>query len=151
MRGRTVGIGLSIALGVALASAGRAWLSRGAQNDAAPPASKPAQAAVAPDESKIDAPLLVEGARVFNERCSPCHGDRGKGDGVLAEVLPIRPRNYHEDAFKWGTSRRAIAETIRGGRSGVMPPFEDALSGEVMRAAAYLVWNWIPPSRRDED
>ena len=57
--------------------------------------------------------LLLEGARVFDERCSPCHGDTGHGDGMLAELLPIRPRNYHEDPFRWGTagsrSRRPCA------------------------------------------
>ncbi len=33
----------------------------------------------------FDSYLLSEGARVFNERCTPCHGDTGNGDGDLAE------------------------------------------------------------------
>jgi mono/diheme cytochrome c family protein len=86
--------------------------------------------------------LLLEGARVFYERCSPCHGDSGHGDGVLAELLPIRPRNYHRDPFRWGTSVDDVARTVRLGRSGVMPAFEGALSETETRAVAFLVSCW---------
>jgi len=87
--------------------------------------------------------LLLDGARVFYERCSPCHGDAGLGNGVLAELLPIRPRNYHVDPFKWGTSAEEISHTIRVGRSGVMPAFEGALTEREIRSAAFLVACWV--------
>jgi cbb3-type cytochrome c oxidase subunit III len=96
-------------------------------------------------------PLLDEGRRVFDERCSPCHGQTGEGDGQLADILPIRPRNYHRDAFKWGTRQSDIAATVRGGRSGVMPAFEGALTEAEIRAVAYFVWTWIPAERRQPD
>lgn len=86
---------------------------------------------------------LLDGARVFYERCSPCHGDSGRGDGVLAELLPIRPRNYHVDPFKWGTRVEDISHTIRVGRSGVMPAFEGALTEAEIRSAAFLVACWV--------
>jgi mono/diheme cytochrome c family protein len=87
--------------------------------------------------------LLLVGARIFDERCSPCHGDTGHGDGMLAELLPIRPRNYHADAFEWGTGWDDIAATVRGGRSGVMPAFEGALSEEEIRSVSFLVSCWV--------
>ena len=87
--------------------------------------------------------LLLDGARVFDERCSPCHGDGGHGDGMLAELLPIRPRNYHTDAFQWGTGWQEIAETVRGGRSGVMPAFEGALTEQEIGSVAFLVACWV--------
>ena len=87
--------------------------------------------------------LLLEGARVFDERCSPCHGNTGHGDGLLADLLPIRPRNYHADAFRWGSGWDDIAATVRGGRSGVMPPFEGALSEPEIRAVSFLVACWV--------
>ena len=87
--------------------------------------------------------LLLDGARVFDERCSPCHGDTGHGDGVLAELLPIRPRNYHADAFHWGSGWDQIAVTVRGGRSGVMPAFEGALSETEIRSVSFLVACWV--------
>ena len=98
--------------------------------------------------NQFNVELLVEGARVFDERCAACHGDHGRGDGVLADVLPVRPRNYHAEPFKWGSEPEAIVRTIRQGRSGVMPPFEGALTPRETWAAAYLVWHWIPEERR---
>ena len=95
--------------------------------------------------------VRAEGLRVYDERCTPCHGDTGHGDGVLADVLPIRPRNYHKGQFKWGTRPSDIVETIRNGRSSVMPPFGGELSESELWAAAYLVWSWVPEDRRDVD
>ena len=86
---------------------------------------------------------LIEGARVFGERCTPCHGDAGYGDGVLADLLPIRPRNYHADRFEWGTSWSDIERTVRLGRSDVMPSFEGALSDSEIHSVAFLVSCWV--------
>jgi mono/diheme cytochrome c family protein len=91
---------------------------------------------------------LLLGAQVFHERCSPCHGDRGMGDGVLAEVLPTRPRNYHDEAFKWGATPQAIATTVRLGRSGIMPSFEGALQDEEIVAVSELVASWAAAGAR---
>jgi len=104
-----------------------------------------------PEETWTQGDILVLGARVFDNRCSPCHGDQGYGDGELAEVLPIQPRNYHEEPFKWGASPSRIATTVAGGRSGVMPPFKTALTEEEIWAVAYVVWRWVPVDRRSYD
>jgi mono/diheme cytochrome c family protein len=105
----------------------------------------------APTRVPVEPEVLVEGARVFDERCSPCHGERGEGNGPLASVLPIRPRNYHTDVFQWGTRPSDIAATIRLGRSGVMPPFANELTPREIWATAYVVWSWIPEERRGQD
>lgn len=104
-----------------------------------------------PESSWAQADILVMGARVFDNRCSPCHGGEGRGDGELADVLEIRPRNYHTETFKWGNSPSKIATTVAGGRSGIMPPFKVALSEEEIWAVAYVVWRWIPESQRTYD
>lgn len=95
--------------------------------------------------------LRATGERVFDERCVPCHGETGRGDGLLADVLPIRPRNYREEPFEWGTRPSQIVETVRSGRSGVMPAFEGELTPSEIWAVAYRVWSWIPAERRDQD
>jgi mono/diheme cytochrome c family protein len=105
----------------------------------------------APGSTPVAPEVLIEGAKVFDERCSPCHGRTGQGDGPLAEVLPVRPRNYHTDDFKWGSRPSQIVATIRNGRSGVMPPFHGELTPRQMWAAAYVVWTWIPEDRREWD
>jgi len=106
---------------------------------------------VALQSPKPDSDLLVIGARVFDERCAVCHGDAGHGDGTLAEVLAIRPRNYHADPFHWGTRPSQIVATVANGRSGIMPPFREVLSEREMWAVAALVWRWIPEEQRALD
>ncbi len=106
----------------------------------------------APHDYMMTSPAaLLRGAEIFGERCSPCHGDAGHGDGILAELLPIRPRNYHADPFKWGHSPSGIVETVALGRSDVMPSFRGALEEADMWAVAHLVWAWMPPSERVAD
>ena len=63
--------------------------------------------------------------------------------GVLAELLPLRPRNYHAERFRWGTSWREIERTVRLGRSDVMPSFEGALDDREIRSVAFLVACWV--------
>jgi mono/diheme cytochrome c family protein len=104
-----------------------------------------------PEDTWTQADILVLGARVFDNRCSPCHGDQGFGDGELAEVLPLRPRNYHSEPFKWGNSPSRIATTVAAGRSGIMPPFRVALTEEEIWAVAYVVWRWVPKDKRSYD
>jgi mono/diheme cytochrome c family protein len=106
----------------------------------------------APRDFMVASPeVLRRGAEVFRERCSPCHGDSGYGDGVLATVLPIRPRNYHADPFRWGRTPAGIVETVALGRSGVMPSFRGAIDEADMWAVAQVVWAWMPASERQED
>jgi hypothetical protein len=62
---------------------------------------------------------------------------------VLAELLPVRPRNYHADPFKWGTSWEEIEQTVRLGRSEIMPSFEGALTDSEIRSVAFLVACWV--------
>jgi mono/diheme cytochrome c family protein len=103
------------------------------------------------EDTWTQADILVVGARVFDNRCSPCHGEQGFGDGELAEVLPLRPRNYHSEPFKWGNSPSRIATTVAAGRSGIMPPFKTALTEEEIWAVAYVVWRWVPKDQRSYD
>ena len=106
----------------------------------------------APRDFMVASPeVLKRGAEVFHQRCSPCHGDSGYGDGVLADVLPIRPRNYHTDPFRWGRSPAGIVETVALGRSGVMPSFRGAIDEADMWAVAQVVWAWMPASERQVD
>ena len=69
----------------------------------------------------------------------------------LAQVVPVRPRDYHTEEFKWGTRPSDIVTTIRTGRSGVMPSFAEELTQRQIWAAAYVVWSWIPEERRGYD
>ncbi len=73
------------------------------------------------------------GKRMFSN-CMPCHGADGKGNQALGAP------NLTDAVWLYGTTvPRAIAETIRGGRNGVMPAWRDRLGEE----DALLVAGWV--------
>src|SRR5262249_49463873 len=56
--------------------------------------------------------------------CAPCHGADGKGNPALGAP------NLTDDVWLYGGNIADIAQTIRGGRSGVMPAWRGRLGEE---------------------
>jgi mono/diheme cytochrome c family protein len=71
-------------------------------------------------------PRAVNGDELalFDAQCGACHGPTGRGDGVLAEHLDPRPRDFARAVFKLRTTTRGmpsdadLARTIRRGMPG---------------------------------
>jgi hypothetical protein len=63
----------------------------------------------------------------YTQRCLPCHGAQGRGDGPLAAGYPVKPRDWsHLPPIDPQRARRAIVEGGIGiGESPVMPPSPD--------------------------
>jgi mono/diheme cytochrome c family protein len=80
------------------------------------------------------------GARLYAERCSPCHGDEGRGDGPTAPALVPPPRNFRDPALWKDRTTEQLRATVQGGKPGtMMPPFRDVLSdAEIDAVVAYL-------------
>ena len=88
---------------------------------AAQPAAQPAPAAAAPVETAAD---------VFKNRCTPCHGANGKGDGPAAAALNPKPRDYTDAAWQKTVTDDQIKKTIlyggaAVGKSAAMPSQPD--------------------------
>ena len=47
-----------------------------------------------------DAVTLKEGKTLYTSYCSPCHGNKGKGDGVAAAGLTIKPADHSSVAVQ---------------------------------------------------
>jgi len=67
---------------------------------------------------------------MFKARCSPCHGDSGKGDGPGAAALTPKPRNYTDAVWQKSVKDEDIKKTIlyggaAVGKSPLMPPNPD--------------------------
>ena len=45
-------------------------------------------------------PLVAEGARLYGRSCAVCHGDGGRGDGIIASRLLAPPRDFTQAVFK---------------------------------------------------
>ena len=70
-----------------------------------------------------------DGAKLYAERCSTCHGDDGKGDGPMAPALAPKPRNFRDAAFWSERTAAQVRTAIEKGKPGtMMPPFDGVLS-----------------------
>ncbi len=71
-----------------------------------------------------------EARAVFVERCTPCHGAEGRGDGASASSLNPKPRNYHDQKWQEQATDDGIQKAILEGgqavgKSAVMPSNPD--------------------------
>lgn len=75
------------------------------------------------------------GERLFARHCSACHGDTGRGNGVLADLFTRKPANLREGPFLWTAKREndlathaAVARTIKFGLPGTDMPGHETLT-----------------------
>jgi cytochrome c oxidase cbb3-type subunit 2 len=83
--------------------------------------------------------MLVTGARVYEQRCAPCHGRKGDGRGPSAASLPIAPRDFTKGVYK-----------LRSTPSGSIPTDEDlfATISRGMHGTPMMAWRGLPEEER---
>jgi uncharacterized membrane protein/cytochrome c551/c552 len=101
-----------------------AWIAQGADIDAPGPPNIPVVAAKAYGSS------AEEARATFAERCTPCHGLDGRGDGPSSSALNPKPRNYHDPVWQQTATDAGISKAILEGgasvgKSAVMPANPD--------------------------
>ena len=96
------------------------------------PATPPAKNPIAASPKSVKA-----GSVVFATACAPCHGPRGKGDGVSAPA-GAHPADLAAGKFKHGDSDADIFKTIKegGGGTTLMPSWDGQISDSD-------IWNTI--------
>lgn len=80
-----------------------------------------------------DASVAEDGALLFSEQCSACHGENGMGDRSMGAP------NLTDAIWLYGGDAAALTETITNARFGVMPPWGDRLSDDEINAVATYV------------
>lgn len=75
---------------------------------------------------KPDAVTLKEGRTMYVSYCAPCHGDKGKGDGVASSGLAIKPANHTSVAVQSQTDGALFWEITEG--HNPMPSYKQALT-----------------------
>ena len=80
------------------------------------------------------------GKRIFAANCVACHGAEGKGNQALGAP------NLTDKVWLYGGSLGDIAQTVRGGRNGVMPAWRDRLGDENATLVAAWVYAQSHPS-----
>lgn len=111
---------LVLAVGAAIAGCGKS------DDQGATPGATPTVATGGPSD----------GRALFAQRCGPCHGTSGRGDGPAAAALDPKPRDYTDRAWQASVTDEAIRKIIVGGGAAVgkspsMPPNPD-LEGSPM-------------------
>ena len=92
-------------------------------------------------------PSDATGKRVYAERCAPCHGDDGTGNGPAAPALEPRPRNFRDAAFWKGRDAEQLRQVVRQGKPGtMMQPFQGVLTDDEIDAVVTFVERFRPAS-----
>jgi len=70
-----------------------------------------------------------DGAAIFKQKCSMCHGPDGKG------FAAIKTPDFTDPKVQASVTDEQIVETIKNGKKGTpMPPFKDKLKEEEIQA-----------------
>lgn len=84
------------------------------------------------------------GKQIYRENCAPCHGEAGKGDGVGARSLPVRPADHTNPAVMNSRSDAFLRDVIaKGGKAMGLSSFMPAWQGifkdkEIEDLVAYI-------------
>jgi cytochrome c oxidase cbb3-type subunit 3 len=77
---------------------------------------------------------VAQGEAVYKSNCAACHGPDGKGNIILGAP------NLTDRVWLYGSSEKAITETVQKGRNGVMPGHEAILTPEKIQILTTYVW-----------
>lgn len=84
-------------------------------------------------DQEHDSAMASEGAVLFEENCTSCHGAAAMGDPELGAP------NLADAIWLYGGDREAITYTIVNARFGVMPPWGPRLSEDEIKAVTLYV------------
>lgn len=93
----------------------------------------------------------TEGRKLYGAYCATCHGDRGKGDGVAAGSLPIKPKDHTDGVTMNPLTDQFLGDVItKGGgavgKSAFMPAWGSSLNEKQVRdIVAYIRSLAVPP------
>jgi len=62
-----------------------------------------------------DAASVASGKALYAKHCAQCHGDSGKGDGMMADEYTPKPADLTDAEWKHGSSDGEIFVVIRDG------------------------------------
>jgi mono/diheme cytochrome c family protein len=99
-----------------------------------------------------------QGKRIYLSYCSTCHGEKGKGDGMATQSLPVRPADHTNGVVMNQLSDQFLVDIITKGGSGAvgkssfMPAWGSSLTEKQIRdIVAYLRTIADPPYKPDSN
>jgi mono/diheme cytochrome c family protein len=61
----------------------------------------------------------AKATELFTQRCTPCHGAEGRGDGAASAGLDPKPRNFHDQTWQQKVTDDHLMLTIKSGGAAV--------------------------------
>ncbi|PKA23946.1 hypothetical protein CH381_23095 [Leptospira sp. mixed culture ATI2-C-A1] len=86
---------------------------------------------------------FLEGRASFERNCVTCHGEKGRGDGIVSNMLMPRPLNFKFPANRWknGNTLESVEKTLFEGIKGSLKvSYKHLGEKEVKQLAKYVVY-----------
>jgi mono/diheme cytochrome c family protein len=77
-----------------------------------------------------DAASIKNGSTLYKAYCSPCHGDKGKGDGAASASLNPKPADHTSGMVQAESDGTLYYKISEGHAHTAMPPFKAVLSAD---------------------
>lgn len=92
----------------------------------------------AEQKSGAQGPVAIDGAKIFAQQCSLCHGADGSAASSVSAAYPNA--RLSDAVWARGGTPHQISQTIRNGAPGTpMPPFAGRLTTEEIEAVTKYV------------
>jgi len=73
---------------------------------------------------------VKNGATIYKTYCSPCHGDKGKGDGPASASLSPKPADHTSEVVQGQSDGSMYYKISEGHAHTAMPPFKAVLNAD---------------------
>jgi mono/diheme cytochrome c family protein len=101
-------------------------------------------------QNAIGAGNVEAGGKLYQTRCSPCHGPDGKAATPTAQALTPKPRDHTDGAYMNQLSNEHLEKVIKNGgpsvgKSQIMPPNADLNDQQIEDVIAFVRALAVPP------
>jgi len=89
---------------------------------------------------QLDPQAVAKADEIYVQRCTPCHGATGKGDGSASSTLNPKPRDFGDAEWQKSVTDDHIVKIIKMGgaavgKSAAMPSNPDLMNSNQVVAA----------------
>ena len=97
----------------------------------------------------------AEGRKLYASYCATCHGEKGKGDGMAAKSLPVKPADHTNGVLMNQHNDKFLMDIIfKGGnavgKSSFMPAWGGALDEKQVRDLVAFIRTLAVPAYKPE-